>query len=188
MANWDMHHISVAGPPKAIRRFVKDFGIIGGAIDMASGEILDGRGGKPAIRLGPGRHVIEKCVVGPCSVEIEFESVGFVWPDAFYSYLVRKYPTLHFLWRFWLDMGNGLGYVDETGNHLFEEDIDGQWVAVNDEPEDESPDTRAMYRDDLAAQSDKVARDTDKPQEADENTLTDEEFLKILDRLGEEGD
>ena len=42
MANWDSHRISVVGPPNEMARFVKDWGIVGGAIDMVTGKVLDG--------------------------------------------------------------------------------------------------------------------------------------------------
>ena len=135
MANWDVHRISVVGPPKEIARFVSDNGIVDGAIDMATGDVVDGWKQRPWMNLGPGRHIIEKCVAGPCCVEIDFESVNFIWPEGMYRSLVREYPTLHFQWRYWLDMDNGIGYVDETGDHRYHQENDGEYVAVESVPE-----------------------------------------------------
>ncbi len=73
MANWDVHRISVVGPPKDIARFVKNWGIVSGAIDLWSGKVLDGWEHRPWMNLGPGRHIVEKCVAGLCCVEIDFE-------------------------------------------------------------------------------------------------------------------
>ena len=88
MAYWDAHAISIVGPPKDIARFVDDFGIV-----AVTGDILEEWEGRPAINLGPGLHVITKCEVGGCSVQIEFESVGFSRPNDFYRSLMTAYPT-----------------------------------------------------------------------------------------------
>jgi len=141
MANWDNHRLSAVGAPKEMARFVKDFEIVSGAIDMGTGEVLDGWGQKPWMKLGPGRHIIEKCVVGLCCVEIDFESANFVWPEGMYRALIREYPTLHFQWRYWLDVDCGVGYVDETGDHRYHEDLMGEDIAVELVPESGCPDT-----------------------------------------------
>ena len=90
--------------------------------------MLDGWDQAPQINLGAGRHIIEKCVVGPCHVDIEFESVRFIWPDAMYRGLARNYPALSFQWCYWLDLGCARGYVDETGDHRY--DDNDEVVAV----------------------------------------------------------
>jgi hypothetical protein len=140
MANWDNHRLSAVGPPKEMARFVNDFEIVSGAIDMGTGEVLEGWGRKPWMKLGPGRHIIEKCIIGLCCVEIDFESANFVWPEGMYRALAREYPTLHFQWRYWLDADCGVGYVDETGDHRYHEDLMGEDVAIELAPEPEYPD------------------------------------------------
>ena len=173
MSNWDMHRISVVGPPKEIARFVEDWGIVSGAIDMATGELVDGWEQKPWMNLGPGRHIIEKCVAGACHVAIDFESVGFLWPDVMYRELARKYPTLNFQWSYWLDMGSGIGYVDETGDHCYYEDLMGEVVAVE-------PVLKSGYP---ATESDPVSEDL-----TCDFTVEDEAFLRELAQMDAEGD
>jgi hypothetical protein len=172
MSNWDVHKISVVGPPKEIARFVKDRKIVSGAIDMVTGKVLDGWKEKPWMNLGGGRHIIEKCVAGPCHVEIEFESVGFLWPDVMYRNLAREYPTLKFQWSYGLDMDNGIGYVDETGDHCYREDHNYEYVAVE-------PVMKSGYP---TTESDPVSEDL-----TCDSTVEDEAFLRELAQMDAEG-
>ena len=92
-----------------------------------------------------------------------------------YRALVKEFPTLHFQWKYWLDMDCGAGYVDELGDHRYrqgDKEDDWDWLAV----------------DELA--DDFMAEDEESSGKSDTRTppVDDEEFLSVLYEKREEKD
>jgi hypothetical protein len=49
---------------------------------------------------------------------------------ALYRNWAAAYPTLRIIWRYWCNMGCSVGYIDDTGDHCWNEEAAGKWVAA----------------------------------------------------------
>lgn len=138
MSNWDTHQVTIVGPSEEIQRFAKDFKIVIGKLDEHR-EIIRDYGGAPSISLDARRYCERYCWVGLADIEFLFDAVGYD-REEFYQELCAKYPKLHIIWRYWLDMDWGCGYIDKNGDHRFYEDC-----SKPHEPEYQIRNTSSLY-------------------------------------------
>ena len=148
MANRDDHYISIVGSMEDIDRFAKEHNLVSGAIDLVSGKVLDGWDREPQMSIGGGPYRVEKCRVGVCDIDLDFQTAD-ISMESFvpvYRTWTAKYPGLRFMWRYCLDMGWGGGYIDETGDHYHYEDDSGRYVAEHKLPHSNiSPEAEAEF-------------------------------------------
>jgi hypothetical protein len=137
MSNHCNHNVRVVGRPPDLDRFVDEFGIVAGAIDMRTGNILDDWLTRPSLRLNlpRGLYQVEKCLRGVCCVDIEFHTSGTTresWVTVCRGW-IDSYPELSIIWRYWFDLERYSGYVDSAGDHLWRYK-NGLWVDAQSNP------------------------------------------------------
>jgi hypothetical protein len=130
MIGWNDYKITVVDPMRDIERFVNEHECVSGAINVSTGEIVDGWPQAPHAKLGLSCYCVERCAVGLCDVEIVIEFPGRAIDDAVdvYRCWTAAYPTLRIIWRYYLG-DNGVGYIDEAGDHFFHDSWEAEPVG-----------------------------------------------------------